>query len=42
MKQALSVWLLILFVILAMGIAGNMELADREAADQPDVVVASE
>jgi len=39
-RDYLRAMALIFFVILAMGIAGSMELHDREAARQPDVMVA--
>jgi len=40
-KEALSVWLLIFFVILAMGIAGNLELADRINARNAAIAAAA-
>jgi len=41
MKEALSVWLLIMFVIFAMGIAGNLELADRINARNTAIMAAT-
>lgn len=41
MKEALSVWLLIMFVIFAMGIAGHLELADRINARNAAIMAAT-
>jgi hypothetical protein len=33
MKTTLSVWLLLLFLLLAMGVAGDMDRHDRQCLD---------